>query len=102
MFFSVDQFHPFVLHQSELKKTLRSHEVVPIFCVSSTHSFQTEYEWTCDAGTIGVSSPVLYVTKAGVYQCLITDEEGKTCASQNVEVVSGLHNIIMCTHFLLH
>ena len=64
--FPVDQHYPVVLHQSVLKKTLHSPEVLPIFCVSFTHSFQTEYEWICESGAIGVSSPVL---KAGVYQC---------------------------------
>ena len=63
--------------------------------MASAHSVRTEYEWTRESDTIGVSSPVLYVTRPGVYQCIITGEKEKTSVSHNIEVVAGLLTIII-------
>ena len=82
-----------VVHQSDTKQVLRKNlQVLPIFCIASTHSVKTEYEWFRESESIGVCSPVLYVIRVGTYQCRVTTDDGKSiCTSLNIEVVSGIH-----------
>ena len=66
-----------------------------LFCISSTHCWTSEYEWTCEADPTGVSGPVLYVKRPGYYQCIVTlQSPSATCTSHQIEVVEGLVDII--------
>ena len=78
-----------VLYQSCSRQRLQHHEVLPIFCIVSGHSLRTDYEWFIDDEGIGVSSPILYVTKEGSYHCKVTDDEERVCTSRNIDIVSG-------------
>ena len=74
-----------VVHQSNSRLPLVPNKITVLFCISSTHCFASEYEWMCEALPTGVSSPVLYATRAGHYQCTVTLEStGETCFSGQI------------------
>ena len=79
-----------IAHQSESKVLLKKDEVVTLFCVSSTHCWMSEYDWTCNAEPTGVSSLVLYAKLPGHYQCVVTlKSTSEVCISDKIEVLEG-------------
>ena len=90
----VEAHEHIVVHQSrhKMKLVLPS---LPIYCKVANHSVATEYEWSDQDGPIGVCSPVLYVRKAGMYKCKVTDERENVCMSHNIEVILGLLLLII-------
>ena len=86
-----------IAHMSEAKVVLKNDETVTLFCVSSTHCWNSEYDWTCDAEPTGVSSPVLYAKRPGNYQCVVT-LHSEVCISGKIEVVQG--EILVCVHYV--
>jgi tRNA A-37 threonylcarbamoyl transferase component Bud32 len=78
-----------ICHQSDPVLLMRSNNCVfPIFCLASNHTLKASYEWSCEGVRVGVSSPVLYVNKPGVYQCLVTDIEGKSISTHTFDVIT--------------
>ena len=86
-----------IAHMSEAKVVLKNDETVTLFCVSSTHCRNSEYDRTCDAEPTGVSSPVLYAKRPGNYQCVVT-LHSEMCISGKIEVVQG--EILVCVHYV--
>ena len=52
----------------------------------SGHSLKTDYEWFIEDEGIGVSSPILHVTKEGSYHCKVTNDQERVCTSRNITV----------------
>ena len=50
----------------------------------------TSYEWMCEGVKVGVSSPVLYVNKPGVYQCQVTNTDGSSISTRKSDVLPGI------------
>ena len=72
-----------VVHQSETRVSFTPPSTA-IFCIASSHSCAFEYDWTCEADPTGVSSPVIYAARPGVYQCEVTSDTGNKCTSLNI------------------
>ena len=64
--------------------------ILTIFCLASNHTIKTSYEWTCNGVTVGVCSPVLYATKPGIYQCVVTAADGNSALTREFDVISGI------------
>lgn len=61
---------------------------IPLYCIASKHSEKHLYNWKLGDDPVGISSPVLYATKSGVYLCVITEKEAE-CMSTNITMVKG-------------
>ena len=102
VYFQIYSYHHFyaekhvIVHQSEGTFVLPEDQVITLFCISSTHCWDSQYEWMCDTVPTGVSSPVLYVKRPGLYQCIVT-LQAASCTSKEIEVVEGEIFFYNCT-----
>ena len=73
-------------------------QVVPL---ASNHSLHYKYEWTSSNGVVGITSPVYYANKPGVYRCTVTtgDRLDQTCLSRSINVVEGI--VVVVTLFFV-
>ena len=61
-----------------------------LFCLASNHTIETSYEWICEGVKVGISSPVLYVCKPGLYQCLVTDTDDESISTRKFDVIPAI------------
>ena len=82
-----------VVHQGDAR-VLLTPPFATIYCIASSHSHTFEYDWMFEEEPTGVSSPVIYVSRTGLYKCEVTSDTGSICTSNNIEVFSGLFMVL--------
>ena len=55
-----------------------------LYCIASSHNFDTTYTWKIAFGTVGINSPVLYAKLPGVYQCTVRNGISEATSKQMV------------------
>ena len=58
--------------QSGDVEPLKGDQPIPLFCIATNHTLQTDYQWYEGDSAIGVSGPVLYTNRNGVYKCKVS------------------------------
>ena len=83
-----------VAHQSQPTVYIKDHRAVPLYCIASNHSLHHTYQWTSISGSsMPASTPVLWVSKASTYKCVISQSgNSNKCSSANI-CVQGLFMI---------
>lgn len=61
-----------IIHHSPSLVCLEDHGAIPLYCFTSSHSLDYDYQWEDVNGRIPWSTPVLWVDKAGIYHCTVT------------------------------